>query len=218
MLAVGLLTAATPLLLMIWMLLKLSQRGAVLFGQERIGYLGRPFKSLKIRTMEHPRGAAQFVWPLPGEDDARVTRIGRWLRRFRLDELPQLWNVLRGEMSLVGPRPTPPEEISILERAIPNYHLRHMVKGGITGWAQVNFPAPRTTEDARERLKYDLFYIKNMSLAMDLGILLKTAKRVLIGDAQVRAGDPGGGLPSGIRSESSVLAPTRIPSEREAGR
>jgi lipopolysaccharide/colanic/teichoic acid biosynthesis glycosyltransferase len=114
------------------------------------------------------------------DDDSRVTRVGRILRRYRLDEIPQMWNVLKGDMSLIGPRPERPEFVRELVRRVPYYSQRHTVKPGITGWAQVSFRYGASVEDALEKLKYDLFYVKNMCLFMDLIILWKTAKIVLL--------------------------------------
>jgi lipopolysaccharide/colanic/teichoic acid biosynthesis glycosyltransferase len=119
------------------------------------------------------------VWAQPG--DARITRVGSFLRMSRLDELPQLWNVLIGEMSLVGPRPERPEFVSQLSRDIPFYGLRHVVRPGVTGWAQVRYKYGATTEDALQKLQYELYYIKNMSIALDLVIMVQTVKTMLSG-------------------------------------
>src|SRR5205814_2360369 len=112
--------------------------------------------------------------------DSRVTRVGKYLRRTRLDELPQLFNVLRGDMSLVGPRPERPQFVEELSNTIPFYHLRHSVKPGVTGWAQINYRYGNSVEDSIEKLQYDLFYIKNLSMALDLLIILNTVKTVLV--------------------------------------
>jgi exopolysaccharide biosynthesis polyprenyl glycosylphosphotransferase len=150
---------------------KVTSRGPVFFVQERMGIDGRLFKMLKFRTMrvdaEH-RGA-RFTTP----DDPRRTAFGTWLRRSSLDELPQFYNVLKGEMSLVGPRPERPVFIEEFKRQIPRYHLRHMVKSGITGWAQVN--GLRGDTSVKDRIDYDLYYIENWSLLFDLKILVRTA-------------------------------------------
>jgi lipopolysaccharide/colanic/teichoic acid biosynthesis glycosyltransferase len=119
------------------------------------------------------------VWAAQG--DARTTRVGRIIRRFRIDELPQLINVLRGDMSFVGPRPERPEFVAELAKAIPYYDLRHHVKPGITGWAQISYPYGASIKDAREKLQYDLYYLKNYSIFLDLNILLQTAQVILVG-------------------------------------
>jgi sugar transferase (PEP-CTERM system associated) len=176
--SLGLLIGA-PLLLLITAAIKLSSRGPVFYHQQRVGQHGKVFTIHKFRSMhvdaEEKTGA---VWAKAG--DTRVTRIGPMLRRTRLDELPQLWNVLRGDMSLVGPRPERPEFVASLTKQIPFYGQRHFVKPGITGWAQVSYTYGASVEDAMEKLQYDLFYIKNMSPALDLFILVKTIKTVLM--------------------------------------
>jgi len=115
--------------------------------------------------------------------DVRITKLGRFLRGARLDEIPQLWNVLKGDMSLVGPRPEWTREVRILERSVPHYHLRHLIKPGVTGWAQINYHATSSLAESIEKLHYDLYYVKNMSLALDLGIILRTFRRVFQKDA-----------------------------------
>lgn len=167
----------SPLLLFVALISWLSGIRRPLYFQKRLGYLGSEFQICKFRTMVEGADQKGPLWEIPNAD-ARVTGWGGILRRIRIDEFPQLWNVLKGEMSLVGPRPEWIEEIEILEQAVPHYHLRHLVKPGITGWAQVNFRATNSPEDSLEKLRYDLFYVKNMSLALDLSILLKTFKRV----------------------------------------
>jgi sugar transferase (PEP-CTERM system associated) len=174
----GLLICA-PLFLLIAAAIKASSRGPVLYHQLRVGQHGKVFTIHKFRSMrvnaEQDTGA---IWAQAG--DTRVTPIGPLLRRTRLDELPQLWNVLRGDMSLVGPRPERPEFIASLIREIPYYGQRHIVKPGITGWAQVCYTYGASVEDALEKLQYDLFYVKNMSPALDLFVLVKTIKTVLV--------------------------------------
>jgi sugar transferase (PEP-CTERM system associated) len=169
-----------PLMLIITAAIKASSHGPILYHQRRVGQHGKVFIIHKFRSMhidaEEKTGA---VWAQAG--DKRVTRIGPLLRRSRLDELPQLWNVLRGDMSLVGPRPERPEFVASLTKEIPFYGQRHIVKPGITGWAQVSYTYGASVEDALEKLQYDLFYIKNMSPALDLFILVKTIKTVLVG-------------------------------------
>jgi sugar transferase (PEP-CTERM system associated) len=176
--AIGLLAA--PLMVLVGVLIKLDSAGPVLYSQERVGLNGKVFRLYKFRSMrsdaEKLSGA---VWA--ARADSRVTRIGRMIRRLRFDELPQLWNVLKGEMSLVGPRPERPEIVQRLAKAIPLYHYRHFTRPGITGWAQVCFPYGATVEDALEKLSYDLYYIKNWSLAFDVQITLQTVKVMLLG-------------------------------------
>jgi sugar transferase (PEP-CTERM system associated) len=169
-----------PLLLLIALAIKVSSPGPVLFGQKRVGRNGVIFTCYKLRTMRPDAEAATGpVWA--GEDDPRITPIGRILRKLRLDEIPQLWNVVKGDMALVGPRPERPEFVESLSKAIPYYTLRHAIRPGITGWAQVNYKYGSSVEDAKEKLKYDLFYIKNMSFGLDLTTLLYTTKVVFLG-------------------------------------
>jgi sugar transferase (PEP-CTERM system associated) len=169
----------SPLMLLAVLLVKFTSRGPVLYHQERVGLQGRVFRLHKFRSM-HVDAEAKTgpVWAQPG--DERVTVIGRFLRSTRFDELPQFWNILVGEMSLVGPRPERPDFIRELTRQIPFYGRRHAVKPGLTGWAQVRYPYGASVEDAAEKLKYDLFYIKNRSVGLDIFILLATVKTVLL--------------------------------------
>lgn len=155
----------------------LEDRGPVLYRQARVGKGGRPFTILKFRTM---RTDAEKDGPaFAGENDPRVTRVGRFLRATRLDELPQAWNILRGEMSFVGPRPERPEAEAELAKSIPVFPARHLVRPGLTGWAQVNAPYAATREDHVVKLRHDLYYLKYRSLALDAAIVLKTAYSVL---------------------------------------
>jgi sugar transferase (PEP-CTERM system associated) len=173
-LAIGL-----PVMLLIAAALKLTSRGPVLYHQTRVGQHGHPFTVHKFRSMRADAEAGTgAIWASP--NDERVTAVGRFLRRTRLDELPQLWNVLIGEMSLIGPRPERPEFVEELTRQIPFYGERHAVKPGITGWAQVRYTYGASVEDALEKLQYDLFYIKNLTLALDLLIVINTVKTVLL--------------------------------------
>jgi Undecaprenyl-phosphate glucose phosphotransferase len=160
-----------PLMLAIAALVKATSRGSVLFRQERMGMDGRTFKMLKFRTMD--TGAEASGIRMASRDDPRRTPLGRFLRRTSLDELPQFFNVLRGEMSLVGPRPERPVFIEEFKRQVPKYHLRHKVKAGMTGWAQINGLRGRTS--IQKRIEYDLYYIENWSLLLDLKILVRTA-------------------------------------------
>ncbi len=145
----------------------------------RTGLNGVTFTLYKFRTMVED--AEKFGARWAEKNDPRITRVGRLLRATRIDELPQLWNVLLGEMSFIGPRPERPDFNSELEAAIPYYDLRHLVKPGITGWAQVLYPYGASVEDAREKLQYDLYYIKNYSVMLDLVILIRTLRVVLVG-------------------------------------
>ncbi len=177
--AVGVLLTA-PLMLLIAVAVKLSSPGPVLFRQRRVGLHGAPFVLYKFRSMRTDAEATTgAVWASP--DDPRVTRLGRWLRRFRLDELPQLFNVLKGEMSIVGPRPERPEFVETLVEKIPFYRQRLCVKPGITGWAQINHRYGDSLEDTITKLEYDLYYIKNLTPALDTYIMLQTLKVILLG-------------------------------------
>jgi exopolysaccharide biosynthesis polyprenyl glycosylphosphotransferase len=168
----------TPLFAVLALAIKLDSRGPVLFRQKRTGERGVVFDILKFRTMrEDAEKETGAVWA--GENDPRVTRVGRILRATRLDELPQLWNVWRGDMFFVGPRPERPEFVAKLSREVPYYAQRHAVKPGITGWAQINYRYGSTVEDAAVKLEYDLFYIQNVSLLLDLKIVIGTIRVVL---------------------------------------
>ncbi len=163
---------ALPVLLLIGLIIPLDSRGKALYRQTRVGLNGRHFVLYKFRTMVVDAEANGAQWA--SEKDSRVTRIGDFLRTSRLDELPQLWNLFKGEMSLIGPRPERPEFVSKLDQEIPYYDLRHLVPPGITGWAQVMYSYGASTTDARKKLEYDLYYIKNHSLQLDLAIMIKT--------------------------------------------
>jgi lipopolysaccharide/colanic/teichoic acid biosynthesis glycosyltransferase len=155
-----------------------------LYGQSRVGYLGRSFMLWKFRTMR-PGADSDGPFRPDRESSDRVTSLGAFLRRFRFDEFPQLWNVLRGDMSLVGPRPEWIKEVEVLEKVVPHYHLRHLVPPGITGWAQVYYRATNDPQESIEKHHYDLYYLKHFSPALDLTILLKTIKRIFVRDAGV---------------------------------
>jgi lipopolysaccharide/colanic/teichoic acid biosynthesis glycosyltransferase len=160
--------------------IKLDSSGPVLYRQRRVGLGGEPFDCYKFRTMRKDAEAdTGATWAT--DDDPRITRIGKFLRASRLDEIPQLWCVLKGEMAFVGPRPERPEFVEWLSEQIPYYGVRHLVRPGITGWAQVQYKYGNTLEDAREKLQYDLFYIKNASLGLDMLIMFQTVKIVLLG-------------------------------------
>jgi exopolysaccharide biosynthesis polyprenyl glycosylphosphotransferase len=178
--ALGMLTLSAPILLVVAIAIRLDSAGPILFRQERVGLHGKPFTILKLRSM---RQDAEFhrgpTWASVCDD--RVTRIGRLLRKFYLDEIPQAINVLRGEMSVVGPRPERPYFVGQLTEEIPFYSLRHCVKPGITGWAQVKYRYGASVEDASEKLQYDLYYAKHRSCLRDALILFKTVDIVLFG-------------------------------------
>jgi sugar transferase (PEP-CTERM system associated) len=168
-----------PLLPFIILAIRLDSPGPVFYVQPRVGKGGRTFNVVKFRTMRQDAEAASGpMWA--GNNDPRVTRIGKFLRTSRLDEIPQLWCVLKGDMAFVGPRPERPEFIEWLSKEIPYYGVRHMVRPGITGWAQVKYKYGSTVADAREKLQYDLFYIKNASIGLDLLIMFQTIKTVLL--------------------------------------
>ncbi|MEA2091163.1 MAG: TIGR03013 family XrtA/PEP-CTERM system glycosyltransferase [Campylobacterota bacterium] len=169
-----------PILPLIALAIKLESPGVVLFSQVRVGENGHDFKIYKFRSMRQDAEAVSgAVWA--GEDDPRITRVGNFLRKTRLDEIPQLFNVFMGNMAFVGPRPERPEFISNLEKEIPYYSKRHALKPGVTGWAQVCYPYGASVEDSMMKLKYDLYYVKNFSIFLDLKIILKTVKVVLLG-------------------------------------
>jgi len=178
--AVGLVLAA-PIMLITALLIKLDSPGPVLFRQERVGEGAKVFVLLKFRSMRaDAESKTGPIWA--SENDQRVTSVGRFIRKVRIDELPQMINVLKGDMSFVGPRPERPQFIDMLEKEIPFYSLRHSVKPGITGWAQVRYEYGASVEDAMEKLQYDIYYIKNMSLLFDLSIILETTKTILLGE------------------------------------
>ncbi len=178
-LSLGLVFSLAPLLLMTAAAIRLDSRGPVLYRQRRVGQGGAEFDVFKFRSMfmgSEPNGP-QYA----AIRDPRITRVGRFIRKFRIDEIPQTINVLRGEMSFVGPRPERPEFVAELEREIPNYHCRHLVKPGITGWAQVKYEYAASVEGARTKLRYDLYYIRHFSPFLDLLIVLMTVRVALFG-------------------------------------
>jgi sugar transferase (PEP-CTERM system associated) len=168
-----------PLMGVIALAVWLETGSPVLFRQERVGLGQELFTILKFRSMSQTAEAGGASWAQ--DDDPRITRVGRVLRKYRLDEMPQLFNVLRGEMSFVGPRPEQTKLCKMLEEMIPMYWRRHSVRPGITGWAQVKYQYGSTIEDAKHKLEYELYYIKNLSLKLDLAIILATFKVVLFG-------------------------------------
>ena len=171
-----LLVLTAPILVIAALLIRLQDGEPVLYSQLRSGLDGKPYRIWKLRTMrvDAERHGAQWV----GKGDSRITPLGRLLRLTRLDELPQLWAVLQGEMSLIGPRPERPEFEQDLERQIPHYRLRHLMRPGLSGWAQVNYPYGASVEDAANKLSYDLYYLRNFSFWLDLLILFKTIRLV----------------------------------------
>jgi exopolysaccharide biosynthesis polyprenyl glycosylphosphotransferase len=171
-----LLVLTAPLLLLAALLIWLEDHGPVFYGQLRSGLDGLPFQVWKLRSMRVNAEGSGAQWS--GRGDPRITRIGRLLRVTRLDELPQLWAVLRGQMSLIGPRPERPEIEQELEQQIPHYRLRHLIRPGLSGWAQVNYPYGASLEDSANKLSYDLYYLRNFSFWLDLLILLKTMRLV----------------------------------------
>ncbi len=180
--ALVVLVATAPLLLIVVLASLVESRGRdpVLYHQDRVGYGGRIFRLHKFRSMSvNAESDGQAHWARP--DDNRVTPLGRILRRYRLDELPQLFNVLGGDMSLVGPRPERPEFVQSLTASIPYYGERHCVKPGLAGWAQLMYPYGASIEDAKRKLEYDLYYIKHTGVVWDLVILMRTVEVVLLG-------------------------------------
>jgi len=173
------LSLSLPITILTAAAIKLESRGPVFYCQKRMGHKGKVFKAVKFRSMRVDAEINGAVWA--DKDDPRVTKAGRFIRKYRIDEVPQMWNVLRGEMSFIGPRPERPKFVTMLEKNIPYYSLRHSVKPGITGWAQVNYPYGASEKDALEKLKYDLYYINYLSPALDFYILLRTAKIILFG-------------------------------------
>ena len=173
-----LLALTAPIIVLFAILIKLESKGPAFYRQIRVGLFGQNFSILKLRSMRQDAEIdGKAVWA--SEDDPRITRIGKFIRKVRIDELPQAWSVLRGDMSFVGPRPERPEFVEELETQMRYYAERHMVKPGITGWAQINYPYGASIEDARHKLEYDLYYAKNYTPFLDLLILLQTIRVVL---------------------------------------
>lgn len=173
-----LLVLTLPLVLATALAIKLESKGPAFYRQRRVGLYGMPFDCIKLRSMRTDAEVdGRAVWA--EKDDPRITRIGRIIRKLRIDELPQCWSVLKGEMSFVGPRPERPQFVEDLEAKLPYYAERHMVKPGITGWAQINYPYGASIEDSRQKLEYDLYYAKNYSPFLDLLILLQTIRVIL---------------------------------------
>ncbi len=169
-----------PIALLTALLIKLESPGPVLYRQERVGKNGRVFTIMKFRSMRVDAEKNGPVWASKAGDD-RTTRVGRVIRKIRVDEIPQFWNILKGEMNFVGPRPERPHFVKQLAEEIPFYEQRHLIAPGLTGWAQIKYPYGASIEDARQKLQYDLFYIKNQSLVLDALILFETVKTILFG-------------------------------------
>jgi lipopolysaccharide/colanic/teichoic acid biosynthesis glycosyltransferase len=168
-----------PLFPFIALLIKLDSRGPVFYTQQRMGRGSKPFRAWKLRTMTDGADRNNVHWTTDNDD--RITRVGRIVRKTRLDEVPQLLNIFKGEMSLIGPRPEALSLVEMYTREIPYYPERHMVTPGITGWAQINYPYGNSIEDTRQKLMYDFYYIKNRSVILDLMIFLRTIRIVLTG-------------------------------------
>jgi len=173
------LIVSLPLAIVAAILVKIDSRGPVFYKQERVGKNGRTFVLAKFRSMRVDAEQDGPVWASKG--DSRTTRVGRIIRKIRIDEIPQFWNILKGEMSFVGPRPERPHFVSQLAEEIPFYEQRHLIAPGLTGWAQIKYPYGASIEDARQKLQYDLFYIKNHSLVLDAYIMFDTIKIILFG-------------------------------------
>ena len=195
-----------PLLALIALIITLDSPGPVLFVHDRIGFRGRRVGLLKFRTMHEADGPTS-EWT--GDNVHRITRVGKWLRRYRLDELPQLFNVLRGEMNLVGPRPHPVSNFGLFSKEIPYYSLRAVVRPGITGWAQVRQGYANSLSEETEKMRYDLYYIKHTSAWLDLRILCRTIRIVLSGHEAPETVGPEPPLPSAWRHPSLRHAPVR---------
>ncbi|HKT85327.1 MAG TPA: TIGR03013 family XrtA/PEP-CTERM system glycosyltransferase [Novosphingobium sp.] len=175
--SVLLLAITAPIVLLFALLVKIDSRGPAFYRQARVGLYGESFDVIKLRSMRSDAEAAGAQWA--ARNDPRITRVGKFIRKTRIDELPQAWTVLKGEMSFVGPRPERPEFVADLEEQLPFYAERHMVKPGITGWAQINYPYGASIRDSRNKLEYDLYYAKNYTPFLDLLIILQTLRVVL---------------------------------------
>lgn len=168
-----------PIAIFTAIVIKLESRGPVLYKQERVGKNGRPFRLMKFRSMRTDAEKDGPVWAKT--DDERMTRVGRIIRKIRVDEIPQFWNILRGDMNFVGPRPERPHFVAQLAQEIPYYEQRHLIAPGLTGWAQINYPYGASIEDAKQKLQYDLYYLKNQNVALDATIMFETIKTILFG-------------------------------------
>jgi len=176
-LASALFVPLTAMLPIVALAIKLNSAGPIFYRQRRIGKNGKEFEIAKFRSMVCDAEKNGAVWA--SCNDNRVTFVGKILRKTRIDELPQIWNVLKGELSFIGPRPERPEFVKELVEKIPYYQMRHLVKPGLSGWAQINFPYGASVEDALQKLQYDLFYVKNRSIVLEISIMLKTIMTLL---------------------------------------
>jgi exopolysaccharide biosynthesis polyprenyl glycosylphosphotransferase len=169
-----------PVAVLTAMLIKLDSRGPIFYKQERVGKNGRVFNVIKFRSMKTDAEAdGKPIWA--ASNDERTTRVGRIIRKLRIDEIPQFWNILKGEMNFVGPRPERPHFVQQLAKEIPYFEHRHLVAPGLTGWAQIKYPYGASVVDSIQKLQYDLYYIKNQSLTLDIVIVFDTVKTVLFG-------------------------------------
>jgi len=168
-----------PIAVVTAILIKIDSRGPVLYKQERVGKNGRVFTLMKFRSMRTDAEKDGPVWARSA--DERMTRVGRIIRKIRVDEIPQFWNILRGDMNFVGPRPERAHFIAQLAQEIEYYESRHLIAPGLTGWAQIKYPYGASVEDARQKLQYDLYYIKNQSITLDATIMFETIKTILLG-------------------------------------
>ena len=182
-LALAITVIVSPVMLAVAVAIRLTSKGPIFYTQERIGLHNRPFHVVKFRSMLH--GAEDTSGPVWASlQDPRITSVGRWLRRWRLDELPQLFNVLKGDMSLVGPRPERSVFVNEFLTVVPMYNQRHGLRPGITGWGQIHYDYAASREQTREKLEYDLFYVKNASFLLDLAILLRTTRTLVAGQGR----------------------------------
>ncbi|MFH0976574.1 MAG: sugar transferase [Spirochaetota bacterium] len=170
---------SSPILAVAVIVIKFESKGPVFYRQIRMGLNEHPFEIIKFRSMHHEAEGNGAVWA--AKNDSRITRVGKIIRKLRVDELPQLINVLKGEMTVVGPRPERPEFVEMLKEKIPYYSLRHLIRPGLTGWAQINYPYGASINDTRHKLEYDLYYMRHLTLKMDIAIILKTIKIILFG-------------------------------------
>jgi exopolysaccharide biosynthesis polyprenyl glycosylphosphotransferase len=170
---------SSPIIMFTAIIIKLESKGPVFYRQTRVGLNENPFRIIKFRSMQDEAEENGAVWAK--KNDSRITGFGRIIRKLRIDELPQLLNVLKGEMTIVGPRPERPEFVEMLKKEIPYYSLRHLIRPGITGWAQINYPYGASIRDARHKLEYDLYYMRHLTLRLDISIILKTIKIILFG-------------------------------------
>jgi len=202
---IGLIVFA-PLIALVSLAIKIDSPGPVFFIQDRVGMAARRFRLIKFRTMHLVDGPTS-EWA--GDNTMRITRVGKWLRKYRLDELPQFFNVMRGDMNLVGPRPHPVSNFELFNEHIPYYWLRTKVRPGITGWAQVRYRYANNLDEETEKMRYDLYYIKHLSVAFDVRILFDTVKTVLFGSESVEVDGGPVAVTSGPISTGHTLEATK---------